>query len=123
MLLILISILTLFIGILLASRKDEYGDLRLSSGICIMLGGILVFFCCMFMLINRTTIASDLLKLEVLRKTYESDQLRGQYDRSAILLKVAEANSNLASDKYYADNIWFNWFWPDAVREAKPIEQ
>lgn len=122
MLCILIPVLVILIGLFLRARFNSDAAEGLAYGL-FTFGGIVLFVALLMWPIHYMCAKAKIYEIEELRKVYESDELKGKDDRAGILAQVAKANGEIASSKYLASSLMFNWYWPEEIKAVKPIEQ
>ena len=66
---------------------------------------------------------SYLSQYEVIRETIsDSRENMNEIERAALLNKVIEINSNLATYKALSDNFWVGWYYNDRIAELEYLE-
>ena len=83
--------------------------------------GVFAFFIIISIPITRTTAISKCQEFNAVKKFCENRDIMTESERYALALKAVECNQWLASAQYWQKKRLLKIFWPEEIKDLKPI--
>jgi hypothetical protein len=102
------------------------GFLNGCDGVSYIAGGAVVtLVLLLIVLCVRLDAASFHQKGIALQETITEQRKYGDttmFERASITRDIIDYNVELQQDQFYANNVWTSWFYPDYIKDLKPIK-
>jgi hypothetical protein len=126
MIITLFGILVLVIGIVGFQVYRHNGEewAEMVGGMCSIVGGAVLFFCLLCIVVAPIKINGDLADYNALKSSLDMARVNpavSPIELAAIQKEVIAFNRQLARDQYWTKNPWTKWFRSQRVFEMNPI--